>query len=51
MKMKRHSAESVLIRVEAGKIVVYAPGDKPVRFDSETTLYAVMAAVTRSNYE
>lgn len=51
MKMKRHNAESVLVRVEAGKIVVYAPGDKPVRFDCETTLYAIMEAVTRSNYE
>lgn len=51
MKMKRHNAESVVIRVESGQIVVYAPGDQPVRIGGETTLYDVMAIVTRSRYE
>jgi hypothetical protein len=51
MKMKRHNAEAVLIRVEAGNIVVYAPGDDPLYFDCETTLHAIMKAVTRSRYE
>lgn len=51
MKLKRHNAEGVVVRVEAGNIVVYAPGDEPLYFDCETTLYDIMKAVTRSRYE
>jgi CRISPR/Cas system-associated protein Cas10 (large subunit of type III CRISPR-Cas system) len=51
MKLKRHNAESVVIRVEHGMIVVYAPGDDPIVLGSESTLYHLMSKVTRSRYE
>lgn len=51
MKMKRHNAESVVIRVEHGMIVVYASGEKPIVLGGDTTLYHLISRVTGSKYE
>lgn len=46
MKMKKHDAKAVTVRVEKGEIVVYAPGEDPVYVGSECSLYELLYWVT-----